>query len=379
MVRLCLSIVHLDLTYPSLPCFLLVPSISVFDEYYYLLCPLLSLKFLVRSPFILSLLYLYIAKILILLDPMKFINLDHDFWNYVCWVGIVFVNLLDVAVQFLSCDYSGSAPICRWLLKDLFQDFSFDYKSEDLTCPWISIIPNIFLFPLILCVLFILFSRIISNIAFASKLSRILKRKSSSVEQSDIAELGKERRTNITRPNNNVLSLMSFEVHLNPQQHKATSKNNPFSITIAHGRTAAVKNEVLICASTLVGVENPVSELGRDRSKAEARWYSRNNNTDTHEGLKQSSVKTKAEVCMMQSGQMNTSADDGRSCTEKPDDVGMRRSSTDTNTTSTGRRRGSAEIKFLMNAARTSGINFFASVSGYTTFFIREVTHEFAC
>ena len=33
-----------------------------------------------------SLLYLYMAKILILVQPMRFIDLDHDYWNSVCQV-----------------------------------------------------------------------------------------------------------------------------------------------------------------------------------------------------------------------------------------------------------------------------------------------------
>ena len=127
--------------------------VMVLEMNYTYVCPLVSMKFLVRTPFIMSLLYLYIAKLLLELNPMKFNELDHDYWNVFCWSGLIFVNLLDITVQYLTCEYMGSASVCQWLAADILDNDSFKFKSSNVSaCPWYSVIPNVFLLPLITCV-----------------------------------------------------------------------------------------------------------------------------------------------------------------------------------------------------------------------------------
>ena len=127
--------------------------VTVLENNYNYVCPLVSMKFLVRTPFIMSLLYLYVAKLLLELNPMKFNELDHEYWNVFCWSGLIFVNLLDITVQYLTCEYMGSAAVCQWLAADILDNESFKFKSSTVSpCPWYSVIPNVFLLPLFVLV-----------------------------------------------------------------------------------------------------------------------------------------------------------------------------------------------------------------------------------
>ena len=329
--------------------------VGFLEDNYGLLCPIVSIKFLTRTPFIVSLTYLYIAKILLDINPLKFNDLDHDYWSLFCWTSLAFINLVDFTVQFTICDYNGSTAVCKWLSLDVMQDYNFESSIGEPMCPWWGIMPNIFILPLFLCVLYSFLRCRKIKLIYKSCMSTIpwCVTKTASASYSDITALPMQvadsDKLSDGTANVETSGSLSSGSEISAQTLVSEVEITKVQTSIFHDE--CLKNLEIKANSTITTL------LDCPLINKEANFF---NGKEQNSIIEFSLSEELIEKCNVQDFQLNKFKETKNEIIVHPTAL--------VSSIPVPKRRGSAEIKFERTRWKQSGVGLLQSMSGYATF-----------